>query len=91
MDVDGWGLVNAVKSMYMNAKTSVKVNGVGGMDFPIEVGVHQGSMLSPLLFIIVMEAPSCRFDDRGLLWELYADDLVLLADSEEDLKKKLQR
>ena len=32
MDVDGW-LINAVKSMYKNAKTSVKVNGVGGRDF----------------------------------------------------------
>ena len=39
-----------------------------------------------------MEALSKRFDDRGLPWELlYADDLVLLADSEEDLKRKLQR
>ena len=91
MDVDEW-LINAVKSMYKNAKTSVKVNGVGGRDFPVEVGVHQGSVLSPLLFIIVMEALSKRFDDRGLPWELlYADDLVLLADSEEDLKRKLQR
>ena len=91
MGVDGW-LINAVKSMYKNAKTSVKVNGVGGRDFPVEVGVHQGSVLSPLLFIIVMEALSRRFDDRGLPWELlYADDLVLLADSEDDLKRKLQR
>ena len=41
-----------------------------------------------LEFIIVMEALSKRFDDRGLPWELlYADDLVLLADSEEDLKR----
>ena len=39
-----------------------------------------------------MEALSKRFDVRGLPWELfYADDLVLLADSEEDLKRKLQR
>ena len=91
MDVDGW-LINAVKSMYKNAKTSVKVNGVRGRDFAVEVGVHQGSVLSPLLFITVMEALSRRFDDRGLPWEsLYADDLVLLGDLEEDLKRKQQR
>ena len=65
MDVDGW-LINAVKSMYKNAKTSVKVNGVGGRDFPVEVGVHQGSVLSPLLFIIVMEALSKRFDKQRI-------------------------
>ena len=70
----------------------MKVNGVRGRDFPVEVGVHQGSVLSPLLFITVMEALSRRFDDRGLPWEsLYADDLVLLGDLEEDLKRKQQR
>ena len=41
-------MYNAVKSMYKNSKTSMKVNGVGGRDFPVEVGVHQGSMLSTL-------------------------------------------
>ena len=35
MDVDGW-LINAVKSMYKNAKTSVKINGVRGKDIPVE-------------------------------------------------------
>ena len=90
MDVDGW-LINAEKSMYKNEKTSLKVNRVGGRDLPEEVGVHQGSVLSPLLFIKVMETLSRRFDVRGLLWELYADDLVLLANLENDLKKKLQR
>ena len=37
-----------------------------------------------------MEALSKRFDDRGLPWELlYADDLVLLADSEEDYEEEV--
>ena len=36
-----------------------------------------------------MEALSKRFDDRGLPWELlYADDLVLLADSEEEFEEE---
>ena len=53
--------------------------------------VYQGSVLSPLLFIIVLEALSkqCR---RGLPYELlYADDLVLIAESEELLVEKIEK
>ena len=32
-----------------------------------------------------------KFDDRGLPWKLYGDDLVVMADSEDDLKRKTQR
>ena len=51
--------------------------------------MHQGSVLSPLLFIIVLEALSRRFRE-GLPYELlYVDDLVLMADSIEELMVKL--
>ena len=44
----------------------------------MKVGVHQGSLLSPLLFIIVLEALSCEFRS-GFPWDdLYADDLVII-------------
>ena len=58
--------------------------GVGVSDeFEIRVGVYQGSALSPLLFILVMQEAT-REERRGL-WELlYADDLVITAESEED-------
>jgi len=53
------------------------------------VCVHQGLALSPLLFVMVMEALSREFRVT-LLWELlYADDLVVIADTEDDLIKRL--
>ena len=46
--------------------------------------------MSPLLFMIVMEALSKEFR-VGCPWELlYAGDLVLVAETLEDLKKKLK-
>jgi len=51
--------------------------------------MHQGSALSPLLFVIVMEAIPREFR-VALPWELlYADDLVVIAETEEDLIKRL--
>ena len=56
--------------------------------FNVKVGVHQGSVLSPLLFIIVLDALS----REGLPMELfYADDLVLMAEMEELLLEKLRK
>ena len=51
---------------------------------------HQGSVLSPLLFIIVLEALSREFR-TGCPWELlYADDLMISAESMEELLVKVQ-
>ena len=53
------------------------------------VDVHQGSVLSPLLLILVLEAPSREFS-TGVPWELlHADDLVLIADTKENCIYKL--
>jgi len=49
--------------------------------------MHQGSALSPLLFVIVMET-LCREFTVTLPWE-YADDLVVVAETEDDLIKRL--
>jgi len=70
---------------------SVKLASGDSQPFDVKIGVHQGSVLSPLLFIIVLEAMSHKFK-AGLPFELlYADDLVLMADSQDNLMVKLKR
>ena len=86
--VDEW-IVKVIQSMYDGTKTAVKLDEDESDEFEVMVGVHQGSVLSPLLFIIVLEAISREFR-VGLPWELlYADDLALIADTEETLMVKL--
>ena len=55
----------------------------------MKVRVHQGSVLSPLHFIIVLEALSREFW-AGVPWEdLYADDLVIIAEPLEECVRRL--
>ena len=55
----------------------------------MKVGVHKGSVLSLLLFIIVLEVLSGEFRS-GLPWEyLYADDLVIITKSLEECIRRL--
>ena len=88
--MDEW-IVSVIKAMYEDPTTTVRVNGRESKAFSVRVGVHQGSVLSPLLFIIVLEALSREFRE-GLPMELvYADDLVLVAETEELLLEKLRK
>ena len=52
------------------------------LTFNVKVGLHQGSALSPLLFVIVMEMISRELRAGLPLELLYADDLILMAESE---------
>jgi len=56
--------------------------------FEVKVGMHQGSALRPLLSVIVMEALSREFR-VALPWELYADNLVVIAETKDDLINRL--
>ena len=88
LGVEEW-LVSAVMSMYADAKTVVRTVYGNSKSFEVKVGMHQGSALSPLLFVIIMEAISREFG-VALPWELlYADDLAVIADTEEELIKRL--
>jgi len=55
----------------------------------VKVGSHQGSVLSPILFVIVMEMISRKLRAGLPLELLYADDLILMAENEESLCDKI--
>src|SRR5579862_3237512 len=80
-------IVHVIKSMYDVSTTAVKLKNGVSERFEVKVGVHQGSVLSPLLFIIVLETLT-RNSRKGLAYELLADDLILMAES---LKLLLER
>jgi len=87
LGVEEW-LVSAVMPMYTGAKTVVRT-AYGNINcFEVKIGMHQGSALSPLLFVVVMKALSREFR-VALSWELlYADVLVVTAETEDDLMSR---
>ena len=86
--VEEW-LIKTVMYTYVDARTAVRVGNGLSEDFEVKVGVHQGAVLSPLLFIIVMQAIT-KHVATGLPWELlYADDLVVVAENEDELRMKM--
>ena len=90
LGVDEW-LVKAVMAMYVGAKTVVKTQDEPSDELEVKVGLHQGSVLSPLLFVSAMEVITQQVR-TGLPWELlYADDLVLIGSNEQELKEKISK
>ena len=55
LGVEEW-TVQLVQGMYANVQSRVRVGEGYSEEFEMKEGVHQGSVLSPLLFIIVHES-----------------------------------
>lgn len=81
-------LVQTVMRLYDGARTRVRVDSEVTEPFEVKVGVHQGSVLSPLLFVTVMDVLSEAVRGGLLLELLYADDLVIMAESLQELERK---
>ena len=87
LNIDEW-LIETVITMYELSNSAVRVNNIVGSTFNVKVGVHQGSVLSPMLLIMILEALSREFRS-GLPWELlYEDDIGIITNSLEELEER---
>ena len=69
------------------SKNEVRVGSELSQEFLVQVGVHQESVLSPLLFTIAVDVISENAREGLMNKILYADDLVLMSESMENLKE----
>ena len=91
LGVEEW-TVQLVQRMYANVRSCVPVSEGYSEEFEVHGGVHQGWVPSPLLFIIVLEALSCKFTlgspvrtSRPMIFKV----LVIIAKSLEECVRRL--
>ncbi|VDP54188.1 unnamed protein product [Heligmosomoides polygyrus] len=76
--------------LYSCPKSRVQAAAGTSMEFPISVGVHQGSVLSSLLFVVVMDAITRDLRKPVPCTLLYADEVMLSCEDKDDLERQVQ-
>ena len=65
----------------------MKVEGEDSKEFAVGVGIHQGSILLPLIFAVVMDVVTEEVAKEGCAL-MYADDLVLICETKEEARER---
>ena len=71
--------------MYTGCRTTVRTVAGESSKFNAEVGLHQGSALSPYLFLILMDVLTERVRKEAPESMLFADHIVLCGDKDVDM------
>ena len=74
-------LIHRVMYIYKSCKIAVSVDVEQSSSFYVNVGVHQGSALSSLLFFMVMDVPTEDVRGGSLMELLYVENLNLCGKS----------
>ncbi|KAK3522998.1 hypothetical protein QTP86_010502 [Hemibagrus guttatus] len=83
--------VRVVQDMYERSRTVVRCAVGQTEEFNVEVGLHQGSALSPFLFAIVMDQLSEEVRQESPWTMMFADDIMICSESREQVEENLER
>ncbi|XP_070022785.1 secreted RxLR effector protein 78-like [Nicotiana sylvestris] len=82
--------ISVIKDMYDDAKTRVRTEGGDSEHFPVVMGLHQGSSLSPFLFALAMDVLSRHIQGEVPWCMLFADDIVLIDETRSRVNARLE-
>lgn len=82
--------VKWIQLLYDNATSSVRCAAGLSPPFPVSVGVHQGSALSPLLFFLCMDTITADLQLPHPWSLLFADDVFLASKDREETQTTTQ-
>ena len=83
--------IKVIQDMYDGCTTSVRTLIGSTESIEVKVGLHQGSALSPLLFITVMDVLSTEVGRGPHRAMLFADNLVLRESTLEEAEEQLEQ
>ncbi|KAK3516157.1 hypothetical protein QTP70_005397 [Hemibagrus guttatus] len=83
--------VRVVQDMYERSRTVVRCAVGQTEEFKVEVGLYQGSALSPFLFAIVTDQLSEEVRQESPWTMMFADDIVICSESREQVQENLER
>ena len=83
--------VRVVQDMYRGSTTEVRTSVGNTAPFSVDVGLHQGSALSPFLFAVVMDQITAPLRREAPWNMLFADDIALLNDTRADSERELAK
>ena len=83
--------VRMVEGTYEKTTARVVVGEGASEEFEVKIGLRQGSVLSPLLFIAVLDIISTKTVLKDAMKKLfYADDLDLVSNGKQELQETLE-
>ena len=92
-------LLRIIRDMYQKVKSCVKSCNTYSEFFEYSVGLRQGEVISPILFSLFIEDielflqdkvnSGIQLNDIMLILLLFADDMIILGDTPEDLQNSL--